>query len=375
MTDMTSEALRAGLVAQLQRQGTIRSPEWEAAMLAVPREAFLAGGWFEHDGGGRYRPASLDASPELIRRVYEDDSLVTQLGGVVFPFQLDGRLLLPPTSSSTMPGLVVRMLEDLRVSAGMSVLEVGTGTGYSTALLTHVLGDEQVTSVEVDADVSGRAAAALGGLGYWPNLVVGDGLAGHRADAPYDRVIATCGVRTIPAQWIEQTKPGGVILATVGGWMNASELARLTVRKDGTAVGSFLGGEISFMFARPHQPPPLGLLPDLDSGEDRGATYGPEVLDDWTARFVAQIAAPQAQKIALHRDGRVEHVLLDVTAGSWAVLFPTADGWRVRQGGPHRLWDDIERHLTRWYGDEAPPLERFQITVTPQAQTIGWTTT
>ncbi|WP_416875541.1 ATP-grasp peptide maturase system methyltransferase [Kitasatospora sp. SC0581] len=374
MIAMPSEVLRAKLVAQLKDEEVIRSPEWEAAMLSVPREAFLAGGWFEHDGGGWYRAASLADEPELIRRVYEDDSLVTQLGGVIFPFQLDGRLLQAPTSSSTMPGLVVRMLEDLQVSEDMSVLEIGTGTGYSTALLTHLLGDEQVTSIEVDPDVSARAGAALGGLGYWPNLVVGDGLAGHPEGAPYDRLIATCEVRTIPAQWIEQIKPGGVILATVGGWMHSSELARLTVQADGTAVGRFLGGGISFMFARPHQPPPLGLLPDVDSGDCRGAIYGPEILEDWTARFVAQLAAPQAQKIVLHREGRDEHLLVDVEAGSWALLSRAADGWTVRQEGPDRLWDDVERHVQQWHADGAPPLERFEVTVTPREQSISWAT-
>ncbi|EYT84683.1 hypothetical protein CF54_00170 [Streptomyces sp. Tu 6176] len=48
------------------------------------------------------------------------------------------------------------------------------------------------------------------------------------------------------------------------------------------------------------------------------AELGADVLDDWTARFVAQFAAPCAQRLALERDGRTEHVLFDVDAETWA---------------------------------------------------------
>ncbi|MFI9605059.1 hypothetical protein ACIHCX_35480 [Streptomyces sp. NPDC052043] len=206
----------------------------------------------------------------------------------------------------------------------------------------------------------------------YPTLINGDGLLGHPDGAPYDRVIATCGVRTVPAAWIEQTQPGGLILATIGGWLGSSELARLTVHDDGTASGPFLGGGVSFMLARPHTPPPLGLLPDLSAGEERKAIVGADILSDWTSRFVVQTAVPAAQQLALQHEGQAETVLIDVASGSWAALREEDGHWIVRQDGPELLWDAAEDQLGRWRACGAPTLEEFTIHVTPEGQTIRW---
>ncbi|MFF9215648.1 ATP-grasp peptide maturase system methyltransferase [Streptomyces viridosporus] len=368
---MDSAALRQALAGHLAAGGALRTQPWRQAIEAVPRHEFLHGGFFERSAPDAWRPVLADTDGWL-ERCYADESLVTQIAGTIVPGDIRGEILREPTSSSTLPSLVVRMLEDLRVEDGDRVLEIGTGTGYSTGLLCHRLGDDRVTSVEVDPEVSRRAGAGLGACGYFPELVVGDGLAGHKDGAPYDRLVATCGVLELPHPWVEQTKPGGTILATLCGWMHASELARLTVGDNGVAHGRLLGGQVSFMLARPQSPPPPGMLPDLTAGEERAARLGADVLDDWATRFVAQLAAPRVQRLSLTLADTTQHVLVDVEAGAWAVLSLDGEQWTVRQGGPAQLWDQIEEHLLRWRADGSPPLDRFEIIVTPEGQRITW---
>ncbi|MGW3176772.1 rRNA adenine N-6-methyltransferase family protein [Streptomyces sp. NPDC001153] len=276
-----------------------------------------------------------------------------------------------PTSSSTLPSLVLRMPEDLEVKPDMKVLEIGTGTGYSTAVLCARIGAGRVTSIEYDEQVALRAREALGRLGTYPNLLIGDGLLGGQEGALYDRVIATFAVRTVPAVWLEQTRPGGQILTTIGGWLNASELVRLTVH-DGTASGPVLGGQVSFMLARPHQAPPLGLLPDLSRGTQREAIIDADVLNDWTTRFVTQFAVPNAQHLKLQHDQHDKDLLIDVDSRSFAALHEEDGHWIVRQEGPNLLWDAVEEHLGRWHTAGTPAVEEATIHVTPEGQSIHW---
>jgi methyltransferase of ATP-grasp peptide maturase system len=368
------EQLHRQLLDKMTASGSLRTAPWKHAAETVPRHEFLRGGYFRRAVGTDFtawQPIRED-DPDWLEGCYTDESLVTQIAGTIVPEDLRGRITREPTSSSTLPSLVLRMLEDLQAEDGHKVLEIGTGTGYSTALLCARLGDECVTSIEYDAWVASRARAALGHLGTYPTLVTGDGLLGHGAGAPYDRVIATCGVRTVPMAWVEQTRPGGLILATVGGWLGSSELARLTVHQDGTASGPLLGGAVSFMLARPHMPPPLGLLPDLDAGKERETQTGAEVLNNWTSRFVVQFAVPGAQRLTMQRDGHTEDVLVDVDTGSWAAVYQDSGRWLVRQGGPEPLWDAVEEQFGRWVKAGAPALEEFIVTVTPEGQTIRW---
>jgi methyltransferase of ATP-grasp peptide maturase system len=366
-----SEARRRRLADTIQASGDLRSPAWRAAVEAVPREDFLPAGIFQRDDSGEYtawNPVRPDTAGYL-DLVYEDQSWVTQIDGETTPAHAAGPVEGAPTSSSTLPSLVVRMLEDLGVEDGMSVLEIGTGTGYSTALLCQRLGSELVTSIEVDPEVAGRAAAHLKSAGYDPSLIVGDGLEGV-AGQHFDRIIATCSVRAIPSAWLKQASvPGGRILTTLWGWTGASALVCLDLDETGHGHGAVLPGMVSFMPARAHQAPPLPVLPER-LGTSRATAVTGEVLGNWTARWVAQLAAPTAQMVQYSEAGGQRILMLDRESGSAAWFTEDGDHWTMTQAGTKQIGDQIEDALARWTAAGEPDQSTFRIDVEPDRQTI-----
>ncbi|TDD61054.1 methyltransferase [Kribbella antibiotica] len=384
--DGSTKALRLRLADALGKSGDLRTQAWRAAVETVPRETFIPG-FFEAIDDPRetmWRPVTPDlvSTRERLELTYTNETWVTQLNHEISAFDTDAPIPGVPTSSSTLPGLVVRMLEELHVGNDDRVLEIGTGTGYSTGLMCARLGQEFVTSVEVDPAVAGRAKQGLAAAGFAPDLVVGDGLVGHQPGALYDRVIATCSVRHIPDAWIAQTRPGGLILTTMLGWLGASSgLVRLEVTGGGKAEGVFLGGTDSFMPARPHAAPPISddlssWIDDVDTTE-RYTDVGPEILDPWdaiTPIFIAQLAAPAAQLLSYSLDDgpMLDHVV-DASQRAVAILYAPPNGSAVvRQAGPVNLWDQIEMAVLEWLAAGSPALDQFRISITPEAQMVWY---
>ncbi|MBB0244712.1 methyltransferase domain-containing protein [Streptomyces alkaliphilus] len=374
--------LRAELADELRRRGDLRSPEWREAVLRVPRHVFVPAFFQRTDGPGpttwtpRVGGSGKEEPSSRLKAVYSNTTLVTRLDGDRRPEDVEGPVTGTPTSSSTLPGLVVRMLEDSGVRPGDRVLEIGTGTGYSTALLCERCGDHAVTSVEYDAGTARSAREALAAIGRRPGLVVGDGLRGHPEGAPYDRLVATCSVRHVPVPWLDQVRPGGTLLVPLSGWLPAHGLVRLTRGGEaGGASGEFLPGRVSFMGAAGHAAPTVRGLANLLNREDAGeraTDHGPAVLEDWTTAFLVQLAVPTARHLGTPaRDGTFLEHLVDPTTGSSATLLPDArGGHRVRQAGPVRLWDAVEETLNRWDRAGRPDQTRFGMTVTGSRQWV-----
>ncbi|MEV0618659.1 ATP-grasp peptide maturase system methyltransferase [Nonomuraea sp. NPDC050404] len=367
----TPRQLRQELADLLERLGALTDPGWRRAIEMVPRERFLGEAVFTQEegaAGDEWRSMLRGRMPKekWLELAYSDETWVTQVDGT--PAEAAGSTTLgDPTSSSTMPSLVVMMLERAGIKDGESVLEIGTGTGYSTALMCERLGDSFVTSIEYDKLAAARARTALEAAGYAPTLIAGDGLHGYDKNAEYNRLIATCSVRYIPLPWMEQVSDGGTITTPLSGWMLGSALAHLTLADDGTASGRFLADGVSFMPARPHARPPRSSYV-LGLGVERESTIDPNLLHGRTGRFVAQLGAPSAEKMGFGD----QVILLDVATGSQATTRrnPDGEGWLVRQHGPLKLWHAVEDAVLTWLAAGAPDQSGFGLTVTREEQRV-----
>ncbi|MFF2080547.1 methyltransferase domain-containing protein [Kitasatospora sp. NPDC058162] len=346
--------------------------EWAQAFEAVPRALFQPELVWAHDmATGRSRAVDRGVDERgWMAAAAADIPIITQWDDGEHRGTEPGTV---PTSSASMPSLVAAMLADLQVEPGMRVLEQGTGTGWNAALLAHRLGGDAVTTVEIDAAVSARARAALHAAGYRPHVVRGDGALGHPLGAPYDRIIATYGLREFPQPWIEQTRPGGLVLAPFGThYSNADALVRLTVHGDGTASGRFRR-PVEFMKMRsqrlrwPQHPAAGGTVTEHTTT----ATLPAHGRFDPFPFAAGLRLRDVVHAVQSHQDGARTLWLYSLTVPAWAAA-TFRDGeseHRVRQYGGRRLWDDFERTLTWWRDADEPGVERLGLTVAPD----GWT--
>lgn len=112
------------------------------------------------------------------------------------------------------PFTVATQTQLLRISPGMKVLEIGTGSGFQTAVLCEM--GAKVYSIERQKLLHDNSKILLGKMGYKPHLVYGDGYKGLPSFAPFDRVIITCAVPMIPEEVMLQLKPGGLLVMPYG---------------------------------------------------------------------------------------------------------------------------------------------------------------
>lgn len=127
----------------------------------------------------------------------------------------DLALPLPGGEHMLQPTIAARVLQAAAPRRGEAVLEIGSGSGYLSALLAvHA---ETVLSLEIDPQIAALAREHLALAGV-ANVEVreADGMAGDAGHAPYDLIVATAGVTEVPAAWLAQLKFGGRLFAFIG---------------------------------------------------------------------------------------------------------------------------------------------------------------
>lgn len=214
---LSAEALRAKLVRDLRESGVLGDAAVERALLAVPRHLFL---------------------PDIpLREAYAD---------IAVPTRWQNGL---PISSASQPAIVAIMLEQLRVTTGMRVLEIGAGTGYNAALLAELVGSGgAVTTLDIDRDIVDDATAHLTAAGYTAvRAITADGAHGWPANAPFDRIILTVGASDIAPAWFDQLAKGGLLVLPL--WLGGAQ-ASVSFRKREGALRSESIAACGFMRLR-----------------------------------------------------------------------------------------------------------------------------
>lgn len=355
---------------KLAEQITATAPEWHDAVCATPRHVLVPRWWEAIPDSYPFAWGLVTA--ELGGEVYTDDTLVTRVGALHADHAQPGdRAPGLPTSSSTLPGLIVRMLHLLDPQPDHQVLDVGTGSGYSAALLSHRLGDERVTSIDVDAYLVEAARERLASLGQTPRVEVADAT-GELPDGRYDKIMATVSVRPVPRGWLEALQPGGRIITTIVG---TSLLVSADMGDEGIARGRILADPANFMRTRqaPDYPPRLDLVYDAArdaDGDDvrRLDAAIPDLWTDWSLHSLFELDSPDIENRSATLDDGSEIVWLLGDDGSWA----RAEGANqtVHQSGRRRLWDDLERVQRRWAETGRFAVDQLRVTLAPEKNTL-----
>lgn len=159
----------------------------------------------------------------------------------------DGPLPIGQDQTISQPYVVALMTQALDLHSGQRVLEIGTGSGYQTALLCELVRTpagglgETVFSVERHQALADQAGEILHALGYAPHLRVGDGAAGWPEMAPFDAIIVTAAPVALPAPLFDQLVEGGRIVIPMGPRDEGQELW-LVRKQDGLPHFRALGG-------------------------------------------------------------------------------------------------------------------------------------
>ncbi|WP_411146305.1 methyltransferase, FxLD system [Streptomyces sp. x-80] len=204
------QELRDALAAKIDSLGIFHTPAVRDAFLTVPRHLFLPG----------VDLATAYASKQVVTKRADNGTAI---------------------SSASSPSIVAIMLEQLDVTPGIRVLEIGSATGINAALLAELVGPTgSVVTIELDDDLADGARAHLTETGYKQVTVLcRDGALGDPDSAPFDRIIVTAGAWDIATAWWDQLAVGGRLVVPLR--LHGSDLTRsiaFTRTDDGRMVSN-----------------------------------------------------------------------------------------------------------------------------------------
>ncbi|GAA2463156.1 protein-L-isoaspartate(D-aspartate) O-methyltransferase [Streptomyces macrosporus] len=354
---------------RLAAQVTHPVSRWRPAVATVPRHLFVPRWWHPDGDGWALRDGPTDPEAWAAAAYSDTESLVTRVGQWHADHAQPGdRPTGLPTSSSTHPSLVVRMLRHGMLTDTSDLLIVGTGTGYSTALACARLGDKRVSSVDVDSYLTQVATQRLAAAGWAPTVTTAD--ATGPLPGTYDRIVSLVAVRPVPASWLAALRPGGRLVTTLA---NMPVIITADKTDDGGAIGQVEWDRAGFMRTRHGHNYPPGLtqrLPTLreQEGEHVGTGRYPvlNVPEAWEVWSMLELTEPGIEHHFEAGPGRRRTAWMLHPDGSWARATAVwTDPPQVHQSGPRRLWDTLEKVRNRLNLEGALPVYGATVRIDP----------
>jgi protein-L-isoaspartate(D-aspartate) O-methyltransferase len=357
------------LVAALKSEGKLSSPLVESAFKQVPRHPFIDQFFLLETSDRRIQwrqvqPSSVQNTDAWLRAVYTNRPVVTAYDEYN-----------TPTSSSSSPDAMALMLEALQLGPGMRVLEIGTGTGYNAALLAHIVGDpHNIFTVEIDDALVCRAQPILDRVaGEGITVYAGDGLRGYAPGAPYDRIIATGSYHKVPLDWLDQLRPGGILLMNLRGHLGACAFLKIVKTGPGrVAHGTFLAGS-DFMELRDSLAPSYRVTdlvarylgrPTVEPRTFTCAEFDPSLLWNHRLEFLLQLSFPEMYFTSVEVDPMCP-CLIDASSDTLLVFRPLErEGeWLVEIKGQEQLWDKVKQAYSWWIETEGADISAYHLEI------------
>lgn len=369
-------AAPADLADRLRDSGAL-TRRWESAFALTNRAAFVPRRAWIDDGTHLPRPIERGTA-DWLRAVYSDTAIVTRFDEGHATWPVVGRRI---TGFLPQPSAVLRILHAFDLQPWHTVLVIGADSGYAAALLGACLGDQAVTAVETGSGIQ-YTRAALRRTGHDRiEAVAGDRTAGLPRRAPYNRIVSAEEVVAghIPAAWLRQTLPGGIILTPWATGFHGSGVLKLDVH-DKTARGRVVD-DVTRTPLRPHPLPSghaerMAHLAEHDASATESATWADpkEIGEDPNAAMAIGLHLPSVQRRLLVQDAHRWKVLLyDLATESASICYITPESthrnlYKVRQYGPEPLWEHAVTAWRWWQQAGRPDRGRFGVTMTHTGQ-------
>jgi protein-L-isoaspartate(D-aspartate) O-methyltransferase len=346
-----------GLAERLRRSGAIKSKAVEGAFLACPRDVFverfeafnlLSGRYEEFDVAGTAGTAALE-------KLYVDAPVIARVDGA--------------KTISSQPSMVATMLEDLDLEPGLSVFEVGTGTGWNAALLRSVVGPAgRVLSTEISGVLAKAARSRLRLLALDDVCVLeGDGAFGPGSSQRFDRIVVPAGCSDIAPAWMTQLAEGGALLLPLCVWPGRDTPLLKLCRRGGILVGGFLRGARFVSIEGACKGVPSGAREaDVAPAAEAAGTEETAPWGDQADPYVAyETLVSFALYLHLRKTGVREIDLLGICFCSGAGQSVCVLGLRtLKTCGGTEARDTVMREYESWMSAGSPSVSRYRVVAT-----------